>query len=303
MITALFGAYFIGGAAAFFLGNHPVARRARLGLVIVLLGSAIVVYNDPNHVTADFVTIPATFAVAWLAGMAIRNRVEKADEAERRAAVLARERESATRLAVAEERSRIARELHDVVAHSMSVMVLQVGAVRHRLPVSLADDRNALEAVERTGRGALTEMRRLLGVIDEDIDVDLAPQPGLDRLEALIEEVSRAGLPVDLHIDGDAETLPRGIDLSAYRIIQEGLTNSLKHANATRADVTVSFGGDDLRIEVEDDGRGQGSGDGAGRGLTGIRERVKIYGGEMSAGPPSGGGYRLEVRLPLRSPR
>ena len=179
-------------------------------------------------------------------------------------------------------------------------MVLQVGAVRHRLPAELCADKDALDGVERAGRSALGEMRRLLGAMrDEDGDVALAPQPGLDELDALADSVGRAGLTVELHVEGDAVPLPRAVELSAYRIVQEGLTNSLKHARAGRTDVTIRYGSEELEVEVADDGRGPASSDGHGHGLVGVRERVKIYGGEMSAGPRAGGGFVLNARLPL----
>ncbi len=207
-------------------------------------------------------------------------------------------------IAVAEERTRIARELHDIVAHAMSVMMLQVGAVRHKLPQALDEDRDALWAVERAGRTALTEMRRLLGAMRQDGQaLELTPQPGLDRLDSLVEEVGRAGLPVRLHLDGDRFPLPRGIDLSAYRIIQEGLTNTLKHAHASHADVTVRYGSNELQIDIRDDGRGATSNNGLGHGLVGIRERVKIYGGEMTTGTANGGGFVLSTRLPISGGR
>jgi signal transduction histidine kinase len=211
-----------------------------------------------------------------------------------------RERDAAARIAVAEERARIARELHDIVAHAVSVMVLQVGAVRHKLPKSMAEDREALSGVERAGRTALTDMRRLLAAMRTAGEgAELAPQPGLDRLDSLVEEVARAGLPVRVHVDGEPFSLPRGIDLSAYRIVQEGLTNALKHAGASQADVTVHYMPDELQLEVRDDGKGSVTSDGLGHGLVGIRERVKIYGGEMSAGASTEGGFALSTRLPV----
>jgi signal transduction histidine kinase len=156
---------------------------------------------------------------------------------------------------VAEERTRIARELHDIVAHAVSVMVLQVGAVRHQLPDGMAEERDALSSVEHAGRTALVEMRRLLAATRRDGDeAELAPQPGLDRLNSLLEEIGRAGLRVRLHVDGEPFPLPRAIDLSAYRIVQEGLTNALKHARASQADVTVHYLPDELQLEVRDDG-------------------------------------------------
>jgi signal transduction histidine kinase len=183
-------------------------------------------------------------------------------------------------------------------------MVLQVGAVRHGMPPALARETEALRDVEETGRTALAEMRRLLGAMREDGDrAEMAPQPGLGRLDALCASVRRAGLPVDLHIEGDPHPLPPAIDLSAYRIVQEGLTNALKHSGASRADVAVHYGARDLRIEVRDDGRGASGDDGLGHGLVGIGERVKLYGGEMAAGTANGGGFVLTTRLPLEGAR
>jgi signal transduction histidine kinase len=293
-----------GIAAAFLLGNLRDSFQARLGLAIVVGGAAIVIYNDPDHSTGDLVFTPLLFAIAWLAGFALRERAEQAEAAEERALHAEREREAAARVAVAEERTRIARELHDIVAHAVSVMVLQVGAVRHKLPETLPEGREALEGVERTGRTALAEMRQLLSAMrDEGEDLARVPQPGLGNVDALVAQVGRAGLPVRLQVDGEPYPLPRGLDLSAYRIVQEGLTNALKHARASQAEVLVSYGSDELAIEVRDNGNGAAAknGDGHGHGLVGIRERVKVYGGEMTAGAASGGGFVLSARLPLRS--
>jgi signal transduction histidine kinase len=289
-----------GLAAAFLLGNLRDAVQGRIGLAVALGGAAIIVYNDPSHSPGSFVFTPVLFAIGWLAGFALRERAEQAEAAEARATQAEREREAAARIAVAEERARIARELHDIVAHAVSVMVLQVGAVRHKLPDALAEDVDALRGVERTGRAALAEMRRLLGAMRSEGDgPELTPQPGLDSLDSLLDDVGRAGLPVRLHLEGDAFPLPRAIDLSAYRIVQEGLTNSLKHAHASQADVTVRYGADGLQLEVRDDGVGTSTSDGLGHGLVGVRERVKIYGGEMTVGPASEGGFVLSARLPL----
>jgi signal transduction histidine kinase len=304
----------IGMASAFLLGNLRDDRKAGTGLAIVLGGITTVVYNIPGHLTAELIIIPVDFAISWAAGFALRSRVEQAEAAEMRAtlaerereaaemrATLAeREREAAARIAVAEERARIARELHDIVAHAMSVMVLQVGAVRHKLPQTLEEDRDALGRVEQAGRTALAEMRRLLGAMRRDGDgIELGPQPGLDGLDSLLEDVSRAGLPVRLNVEGERFPIPRAIDLSAYRIVQEGLTNALKHADASHADVTVRYRPDELEVEVADDGKGPATMNGNGHGLVGIRERVNIYGGEMSAGAAPAGGFILSARLPV----
>ena len=297
-------AFVAGLAAAFLLGNLRDAVQAWLGLAIALSSVTIVVYNNPGHAPGELVFVPVLVAIVWLTGFALRERAEQAEAAEARAALAERERETAARIAVAEERARIARELHDIVAHAVSVMVLQVGAVRHKLPEELADDADALRNVEATGRTALGEMRRLLGAMRRDgDDLELAPQPGLAGLDSLLEEIGRAGLPVQLHVDGEPAPLPQAIDLSAYRIVQEGLTNALKHARASRADVTVRYGPDELQIEVRDDGEGDARSDGPGYGLVGVRERVKIYGGEMTAGTATGGGFVLSTRLPLGGER
>jgi signal transduction histidine kinase len=290
----------IGLTVAFLLGNLRNPLKAAAGLAIAVASSAIVVYVIPDHSTAELVFIPVEFIVAWVAGFALHERAEQAEAAEIRAAVAERERDAAARIAVAEERARIARELHDIVAHAVSVMVLQVGAVRHKLPDALDEDRDALSGVERAGRTALAEMRRLLAAMRSDGEgVEFTPQPGLDGLDALAEEVGRAGLPVRLHVDGEPFPLPRGVDLSAYRIVQEGLTNTLKHARATGVDVTIRYRPDELQLEVRDDGVGTATSDGLGHGLIGIRERVKIYGGEMSTGSANGTGFLLSTRLPL----
>jgi signal transduction histidine kinase len=307
----------VGLATAFLFGNLRDERQAGVGLAIVLGSILIIVANIPGaQSTSDLIFIPLRFVVAWIAGYALRERSEQAEAAEIRAtlaerdreaaemrAVLAeREREAAARIAVAEERARIARELHDIVAHAVSVMVLQVGAVRHDLPDALEEDREALGRVEGAGRTALAEMRRLLGAMRRDGDgIELAPQPGLDSLDSLADDVSRAGLPVHIHLDGDPVALPRAIDLSSYRIVQEGLTNALKHARATQADVTIRYRANRVELEVRDDGLGAATSDGLGHGLVGIGERVKIYGGEMTAGPAPDGGFVLSARLPVEN--
>jgi len=302
LLTSMTSVFLLGMAAAYLLGNLQDAFRARVGLAVVVGSAAVIVSNAPDRTTSELVFIPLLFGICWLAGFALRERAEQAEAAEVRAAQAERERETAARIAVAEERARIARELHDIVAHSVSVMVLQVGAVRHNLPGELADDARALQGVEKTGRNALAEMRRLLGAMRRDgDDLELAPQPGIDGLQALADEVGRAGLPVRLHVEGEPFPVPRAIDLSAYRIVQEGLTNALKHAHASAADVTVRYTPGQLGLEVRDDGRGDSAGDGLGHGLVGVRERVKIYGGEMSAGTANGGGFVLRTRLPVRA--
>jgi signal transduction histidine kinase len=296
--------FVLGMAAAFLLGNLHNAARARIGLVVVLVAEVIIVRNIPGHPASQLVFIPILFGICWVAGFALRERAVQAEVAELRATQAEQERDVAARIAVAEERARIARELHDIVAHAVSVMVLQVGAVRHKLPGTLSEDREALSGVEQAGRAALAEMRHLLDAMrDDGEDLELGPQPGLDRLDALLQDVGRAGLPVGLRVDGDPVELPRGIDISAYRIVQEGLTNALKHADATKAEVALQYAKDELRIAVTDNGHGSVAHNGRGHGLIGIRERVKLYGGEMSTGTVNAGGFILSAHLPLTTYR
>jgi len=302
LVTFPIGVFFLGMTASFLLGDLRDGRTALIGLAIVIGAAIVIVANQPSHDNGSFVFVPVLFAISWLAGFALRGREHRAEEAEARAAQAERERDAAARLAVAEERGRIARELHDVVAHAVSVMVLQTGAVRHKLPEELCDEADALRSVERTGRTALAEMRRLLGAMRrDDDDLELGPQPGLANLDALVDQVGRAGLPVVLNVEGERVVLPPAVDLSAFRIVQEGLTNALKHARATRADVTLAYTPGEVRIEVRDDGVAHARSDGLGHGLVGVRERVKIFGGDMSAGPGESGGFVLSANLPIES--
>jgi signal transduction histidine kinase len=295
--------FLVGMGASVLLGNQRGVREARLGLVVTLVCSEIVVLNDPGPGGDQLVTIPVLFGVGWLVGYALRERTERTEAAEERAERAERERESAARLAVAEERARIARELHDVVAHAVSVIVLQVGAVRHRMPASAVEDREALQNVEQAGRTALAEMRRLLTAMrDSGEELELAPHPGIDDLEHLVDEVRGAGLDVRFRVEGDPVPLSRGLEISAYRIVQEGLTNALRHAGGGMTEVTVVYAPDELRLGVRDDGRRDVDAaivDGQGHGLIGIRERVKLFGGTMEAGPAPGGGFLLRARMPL----
>lgn len=281
----------------FALANER--REAIVGLAIAVGSIAIVLRNDLGG--ADDMFFGALiFSVAWMIGFAFNRKRAEAAEAEERAARAEREREDRALAAVADERARIARELHDLVGHSVSLMTVQTGAVRRLLRPDQDREREALEIVEHTGRQALAEMRRVVGVLRRPEEAPaLAPQPSLEYLDALVAHVRAAGLAVELRVEGQATQLPPGIDLTAYRLVQEGLTNSLKHARATKANVVVRYGDDDVEILVSDDGRGAGSGDGGGHGLVGMRERVSVYGGELEAGPRAGGGFALRARLPL----
>lgn len=300
LVTGQPGLFVAGLGAAVLLGNQRSGLQARLGLAIVVSAAATVVHNEPVHDAGDYFFTPVLFTIGWLLGYALRERTEQSEAAEERASRAERDRESAARIAVAEERARIARELHDVVAHAVSVMVLQVGAVRHRMPESDAENRDALSNVEQAGRSALAEMRRLLGAMRRDDErAELVPHPGLADLPALLDDVRAAGLAVELRVLGERVDLPPGLDLSAYRIVQEALTNALKHADAHRADVEVQYDPDALCVEVRDDGRGMSTPAGVGHGLVGIGERVKIYGGDMTTGRSPTGGFVLRARIPM----
>jgi signal transduction histidine kinase len=235
---------------------------------------------------------------AWTVGRVVRSRTQLAAGLAREAARLESERV----VAVSEERARIARELHDVIAHSVSVMVVQAGAAQAVLEQHPERAVESLEAVQETGRQALVEMSRLVGLLrDDSEELGLAPQPGLGELDALVAQVRTAGLPVEVRIEGLQRKVSLGVDLSAYRVIQEALTNALKHAGRARAEVTVRFEHDALEVEVLDDGPGCMNAHSGGHGLAGMRERVSVFGGEFVAGPLPGGGFAVRARLPLEA--
>ena len=239
------------------------------------------------------------FAVVAAVVMLLVRRV--LGDRERRARIAERERDVAAREAVVEERARIARELHDVIANHVSMIVMQAGAERRVLDGGNASTREVLEMVEQTGRSALTEMRRLLGMLRGDANEPLTPQPGLTDVPTLVGQLREAGLRVELQVDGDQRELPVGIELSAYRIVQEALTNALKYAGDARTTVRVLYGSDSLELEIADDGTAGNTGaPGGGHGLVGMRERVALYGGRLQASPKPGGGFVVRALLPIR---
>jgi signal transduction histidine kinase len=261
--------------------------------------------------------LAAVVAVAgWLAWALARARGQHRTALQERGWLLERERERAARTAVEAERARISRELHDVVSHNVSLMVVQAGAAREVLTTMPDAATTALIAVETAGRDAMTELRHLLGLLapsasgdDEPDDSDLTPQPSLSRLSPLIDRISFAGLPVEVRIAGEPRPLPPGIDATAYRIVQEALTNALRHGDGSPAEVTIRYADRSLRVEVLNGGPSVLTGghhrpveDGAGRGLAGLRERVAVYGGDLDARRRLGGGYRVRARIPLESP-
>jgi signal transduction histidine kinase len=241
-------------------------------------------------------------SIACLIAYALQRRAKRASELEERAARLDREHEDQARDAVLAERTRIARDLHDVIAHSVSVMTVQAGAARLLLPEDPARAHEPLLSVEGTGREALAEMRRLFGIVrGEEDNAALAPQRGLARLNVLVEQARKAGLPVELRLEGERHILPPGVDLTAFRIVQEALTNALKHARPARARVTIRYGREALDLEITNDGHSARTGEGTGHGLVGMRERVALYSGELEAGPRKRGGYAVRARLPVEA--
>ena len=250
----------------------------------------------------DFLLPTVMFGGAWLAGRLVQKRQLYAQAFAERARVLERERDVNARVAAAEERVRLARELHDVVGHSVSVMVVQAGAERLALGEERPATREALLGIERTGREALAEMSRLLGMLRKEGEgLALAPRPSLAQVEALVRTVRDAGVPVELHVEGERTSLPPGVDVSAYRILQEALTNVIKHAGPARVSVVVRYGGGAVEVQVTDDGRGPDDRNGLGYGLAGMRERVELHGGTFEAGRRNGGGFAVKARLPLET--
>jgi signal transduction histidine kinase len=290
-----------GMAASFLLGNVPDPVPRRIGLAVVLGGITLVVYNDPAQSPGEFVLIPALFAIAWLVGFALRERVVQAQAAEERADHAEGQGEENARRAVFEERVRIARELHDVIAHHVSMMGVQAGAGRVVIDRDPGKAKEALAAIELSSRHAVQELYRLLGFLRQAGDPDpLASQPGLGQLGSLAAAMSDAELTVEVSVEGKRRTLPATVDVSAYRIVQEALTNTLKHAAASRADVHLRYWPDELEVEIVDDGRPSGGPAPAsgGLGLIGMRERAALHGGQLSAGPAAGGGFAVRVKLP-----
>jgi len=296
-----FPAFLVALGIAVWFGMRPSRRDAIAGLVALQAVSIVITLNDSKtNSIGDYFWSLITFSIAWIIGLVLGGRLRETDVTKRLAEQAELEREEQARLAVAEERARIARELHDVVGHSVSVMTVQAAAVRRLLEPDQDKEREALEVVEQTGREALAEMRRMVGVLRRPEEAPaLAPQPSLEHLEQLLSTTREAGLPVELKIEGTPAELPPALDTTAYRIVQEALTNAVKHANADRAEVLVRYGNRTVELVVSDDGRGNGDGGGSGHGLVGMRERVSVYGGELEAGPQAGGGFRLRATLPV----
>jgi signal transduction histidine kinase len=296
--------FFAALLAAWTVGAYPDRRGALIGWAGLLVTVACVSSQLTDSFIGNMLWVGAIMSGAWLAGFAVSSRTLQVREAEERANRLAREREERAKEAVAEERARIARELHDVVAHSVSVMTVQAGAVRRLLKPDQQREREALETIETTGRQALNEMRRLLGILRQAEGADgegpeLAPQPGIDSLERLVRQVRRSGMPVDLRVEGKRYDVAPTVDIAVYRVVQEALTNALRHAGPAQAEVVLRFGDEGLELEISNDGLNEQNGDGAGHGLEGMRERIAFTGGTLHAGPRDGGGFVVRARIPL----
>jgi signal transduction histidine kinase len=306
--------FFLGPAilvAVYSVAAYGDRWVALAGLAAAELGLAAVQLT-PGKFDAPVVWVQFALIIgaAWLLGYFVGDRHVYAARLEERTAELEQAREELARRAVAEERLRLARELHDVVAHSMSVIAVQSGVGAHVAESRPEEVGKALSAIEATSRATLEELRRLLGVLRQDSEpqASLAPVPGLADLEGLLGEVAKAGLAVRLQVEGTPSPLPAGVDLSAYRIVQEALTNVVKHAGPAQAQVTIGYRDRDVTVEVTDDGRGAAAptGDGrggTGHGLVGMRERVAAFGGDLETGPRPGGGFRVAARLPLAADR
>ncbi|MGW0659151.1 sensor histidine kinase [Streptodolium elevatio] len=299
--------------AAIIVVLHYAAKSgprwmSRLGLVLSFVGPALLALRiepeEPGGYRERFfffAFVSFMLVIAWVLGDSMRTRRAYYAELEDRAARLERERDAHAEVAAAAERARIARELHDVVAHNVSVMVVQADGAAYAIDSAPDRARDALGTISTTGREALAEMRRLLGVLRSDADRGpYAPQPGVEQLGDLVDRVRDAGLPVDLRIVGVPVELPKGVALASYRIVQEALTNTRKHAGPTaNASVLLGYGEDVLEMTITDDGRGADApGDGMGHGLVGMRERVAMLGGRIETGPAPEGGWRVRAVLP-----
>jgi signal transduction histidine kinase len=296
--VAVYGSTFpLAAAVAVYTAAAHLERRVSL-IASASSGAAIALLALAREGYQSLLQTVLLFAIAWVVGDNLGTRRAYTRELELRAERLEREQQAQAARAVAEEQARIARELHDVIAHNVSVMVVQAAAGRDAFAERPQRAREALETIEAAGRSALAELRKLLGAVREG-EADYEPAPGLDRLPSLIDRVRASGLDVVLHIEGTPSPLPAAVELSAYRVVQEALTNTLKHAAASRVDVRLRYDTGELGVQVRDNGRATGNGSGTGSGLIGMRERVAAFGGTLSAGAATDGGFAVDARFPL----
>jgi signal transduction histidine kinase len=293
----LVGTYTVG---AYCNGRERLIAMAALAFVFLV----IIVTELPGADAGGILVNVGFYVAAYFFGATMRNRRLYVEQLEEQARTLERERDEEAKRAVADERLRIAQELHDVVAHSMGVIAVQAGVGAHVIDNDPAEAKKSLEAISSTSRTTLTEIRRILGVLRDDTGAEYQPSPGLEELPKLVHDVRAAGVDVDVKVEGARCELPPGLDLTAYRIVQEALTNVLKHAGPAHASVVVDYAPGALRLEVSDDGRGVNgrAENGGGHGLLGMRERVAVYGGTLAAGPKVGGGFRVSAELPYAEP-
>jgi signal transduction histidine kinase len=281
--------------STYTVGVRCSLREAAAGLALGLAVFATTLAKD----SSDLLFGLAVIAAPWLVGRAMRSRVSEASGLADRAEAAERQRDEQVKAAAAAERARIARDLHDVIAHSVSVMVVQAGAAAEVFERDPARAAAAMQSVQDTGRQALTEMGALLGILRADgEEIGLAPQPGLADLDQLVERARDGGLPVELRLDGDRRALPPGVELSIYRVVQEALTNTRKHARNAHAVVTLRYVPGEVCLEISDDGAAAAGGYGGHHGIVGMRERVAVYGGTLEAGPLPGRGYAVRARIP-----
>ncbi|NNN33279.1 sensor histidine kinase [Streptomyces sp. S3(2020)] len=313
VLRLTFYAFIVAVYSAAVYSPYRVATLVTLPVSVVLVGTSgnSVTPIVPNDYIALLILVPMAVAAIGLRTWKLRT-----GEGRTRISALERERAEELRRAVEHERARIARELHDVVTHNVSVMIIQAGAARKIMKISPEEAGEALLAVEAGGRAAMTELRHVMGLLtmnDEDegtssgadpadAAAELTPQPGLDQLESLVGRVRDTGLPVDLTVTGPSRPLPPGLELAAYRVVQEALTNTVKHASGASAAVTVDYGPDRLRVEVTDTGGRSSGAVGSGRGLIGLRERLAVHDGTLTTGRRLTGGYRVEALIPLEGP-
>ena len=289
----LIAALFMGYA----MGAYTEGRAARIAPLVILVGVFAVTATWEDQVFTDYIFPTAFVLIAWLAGRGVRTRTRLTEELHEAAVQAQEAHEEEIARAAADERRRIAREMHDVVAHSVSVMVVQAGGARRILE---RDPERAVDAavhIEEVGRAAMAEMRRLLGVMHHG--EERGPQPSMRQLDALVERTRAAGLPVSLTVEGEPRSLPAGMDLAAYRVVQEALTNAIKHAGAAPTEVTVRWEPSHLELEIVDNGVPKANGNGGGHGLVGMEERVRLYDGVLRTGRRADGGFEVVARLPL----
>jgi signal transduction histidine kinase len=299
-VTMLFAFYSVGAHCEL----RPAVVRLALAVPVLLAIEIVNVVRGDSTPYESAGVYPFVFTL-WGAGVAVRRMRERATRLEGRVDILARERDEKASAAASEERARIARELHDVIAHSVTTMVLQTSGARQVLRSDVDDADEALRSAELTGRQALRELRRLLGVMRTDARPSLDPQPGVADIAALVGQMRDAGLPIVLEARGAAVPVGPGLDLAAYRIVQEALTNVLKHAGGVETVVCIDYLADALELDIHnaESGRAARSNGGPGHGLLGMQERVGLYGGALRAGPDGGGGFRVHARLPLEGER